>query len=190
MKKHIENIKRQAKEESMKGLYVIIGAVGGLLAAKGLKKLTEDKPSIDAITKYIIPTVLGGGGFLLTTMTENNSKLKYFGYGLEVAGVIEGVKLIPVAKEFLFSGLGDTEIPAATAFYTESESQKVINGVGLSALPIANATLREAARTEMQLPDLEGATNTEDLGYNPAQIDLGYNPSQTDDVDDKLNGII
>ena len=107
-------------------------------------------------------------------MTENNSKLKYFGYGLEVAGVIEGVKLIPVAKEFLFSGLGDTEIPAATAFYTESESQKVINGVGLSALPIANATLREAARTEMQLPDLEGAANTEDLGYNPAQIEDVY----------------
>lgn len=187
MKKHIENIKRQAKDESMKGLYVIIGAVGGLLAAKGLKKLTEDKPSIDAITKYIIPAVLGGGGFILTTATESNSKLKYFGYGLEVAGIIEGVKLIPVAKEFLLSGLGDTEIPAATAFYTESESQKLISGIGLSALPIGSASMREAMRSDMQLPDLEGANDNEDLGYNPSQTDLGYNASQTDD---DLNGIL
>lgn len=185
MKKYIENIKRQAKEESMKGFYVVIGAVTGLLAAKGLKKLTEDKPSIDAITKYIIPAVLSGGGFLLTSATDNNSKLKYFGYGLEVAGVIEGVKLIPVAKEFLLAGFGDVEIPAASAFYTESESQQVINGMGLASLPIGSASMREAMRSDMMLPELMGTSNS--LGYNPSQTDLGYNASQTDD---DLRGIL
>lgn len=193
MKKHIEKIKRQALQESQKAGLVILGAVGGLLAAKGLRKLTEDKPQFDAIAQYSIPVLMAGGGFLLTTVTDEKSKLKYLGYGLEVAGTIEGVKLIPVAKEYLSGFLGETDIPAASAFYTESEErQKLINGFGLSSLPIGNASMQEMSGNDVRLPDLDGlgynADQVEGLGYNESQVEgLGYNASQTGD---DLSGII
>lgn len=188
MKKHIENIKRQALEESQKASLVILGAVGGLLIAKGIRKLTEEHPQLNSIAQYATPFVMAGGGFLITTLTDEKSKAKYFGYGLEVAGTIEGIKLIPIAKEYLSGILGETEIPAASAFYTESEErQKLMNGFGLSSLPIGNASMQEVSSNDVRLPDLDGLGEHEDLGYNPAQTDLGYNPAQTDD---DLRGIL
>lgn len=184
MKKQLENIKKQARSEAMKTGLVILGAVGGVFLSKGIRKLTANHPKLDAITKYALPFVLGGGGFVLAAATDEKSKAKYLGYGLTVAGVIEGIVVFTGNKDILFGILGETEIPAANAFYTEStERQNIMSGFGLSSLPVGNATLQEAPTTETRLPELEGATD------NDTQ-DLGFNISATEDVDDKLNGII
>lgn len=186
MKKHIENIKKQAKDEAMKTGLVILGAVGGLVLAKAAKKITADRPSLDAIAKYGIPALLAGGGFILASATGEKNKAKYFGYGLATAGVIDGLKLIPVAKDWLSGILGDVEIPAASAFYTESEErQKLINGFGLGDLPVGNASMQEVQGMGVTLPDLDGLgfnpSIMEGLGYNADQTNLGYNAAQTDD---------
>lgn len=177
MKEIINKIKRQAKEEAMKGGLVIVGAVGGMLTAKGLDKLTENQPTWNAVVKYGMPVLLAGGGIILTTVTDEKSKLKYLGYGLEVAGVIEGVKLIPVVKDYLHGMLGNTEISAANAFLTENEErQKLMQGFGMTNLPVGKATLQEAPSFNTNLPDLEGTG-------------VGYNSSVTDDVD-PVSGIL
>lgn len=186
MNKHIDRIKKQVQDEAMKTGLVIVGAVGGLLAAKGIRKLTEEHPSFDAVAQYAIPVLMAGGGLLIASASEEKSKIKYLGYGLSVAGGIEGIKLIPIAKDYLSGILGDTDIPAASAFYTESEErQKLINGFGLASLPIGNASMQEVSGNDVRLPDLEGLgyneSQVEGLGYNPDQTDLGYNSSQTDD---------
>lgn len=179
MNKHIDKIKKNAAEEAMKTGMVIIGAVTGLLSAKGLRKLTEEHPSLDAIVQYLTPFVLAGGGFIISAVTEKDHKGKYFGYGLSVAGGIEGIKLIPVAKDYLSGILGETEI-SANSFLTENEErQKLMNGFGLSALPVGNASLSDAPSYETRLPDLEG---TDDSG-NTKNEDLGYNKSFTDNTD-------
>jgi len=182
MNKHFEKIKKNAVTEAKKSSLVILGAVGGLLLAKGIRKFTADNPTLDAVAQYGLPVLYGGGGFLITTMTEEKSNLKYIGYGLMVAGAIDGVKLIPVAKDFLSGILGDTEIPAANAFYTESaEREAIMSGFGLSALPVGKASMQDAQMYETSLPELEGAENQND--------DLGYSSSVTDDSD-QFRGIL
>lgn len=174
MNKHLEKIKRQAKNEAIKSSLVIIGAVGGLLLARGIRKFTEDNPTLDTVAKIGLPILYGGGGFLITTLTEEKSNVKYLGYGLMVAGAVDGVKLIPVAKEFLSGVLGDNEIPAANAFFTESQQREAImSGFGLSALPVGKASMQDAPIYDTRLPELEGAenTNTEDLGYSSSVTD-------------------
>lgn len=171
MNKHIEKIKKQALDEAMKTGLVILGAVSGTLAIKGLRKLTADNPTIDAVAEYALPVLFAGGGIIIAAATDTNSKAKYIGYGLAVAGGLEGIQLIPVAKEYL-SGITETEIPAANAFYTESEErEKIMSGFGLSALPVGNVSMQEASQLDTNLPELEGAqaTQSEDLGYNPSQ---------------------
>jgi hypothetical protein len=186
MKKHIEKIKRQAKDEAMKTGLVILGAVGGLVLSKFARKYTAEHPTMDAVAKYGIPALLAGGGFILAAATDTNSKAKYFGYGLSVAGAIEGIKIIPVAKDYLSGILGETDINAASAFYTESEErQKQISGFGLASLPVGNASMQEVQGLGVNLPELEGLgyneSIVEGLGYNADQTDLGFNASQTDD---------
>lgn len=186
MKNHIEKIKRQAKDEAMKTGLVILGAVGGLVLAKFTRKYTAEHPTMDAVAKYGIPALLAGGGFIIAAATDTNSKAKYFGYGLAVAGSIEGIKIIPVAKDYLSGILGETDIPAASAFYTESEErQKQINGFGLASLPVGNASMEDVQGMGVTLPDLDGLGFNESIiegfGYNGDQVDLGYNASQTDD---------
>lgn len=177
MKKQIENIKQQAKAESMKAGLVILGAVGGLVLAKAAKKFTANHPSLDAIAKYGIPALLAGGGFLIAAATDKDNKAKYLGYGLTAAGVIDGIRLIPVAKEWVSGILGEADIPAASAFYTESEErQKLISGFGLGDLPVGTASMQDVQGMGVNLPDLDG------LGYNPSIVEgLGYNASQTDE---------
>lgn len=189
MKKYIERIKKQAASEAGKTSLVILGAVGGVLLAKGIRKFTEDKPTLDNVAKITIPILYGGGGFILTSATEEKSNLKYLGYGLITAGVIETVRVIPFTKDFLIGFLGDTEIPAANAFFTEDESRRAImNGFGLSALPVKNASMQEAARYDTNLPELEGA-DQDDLEGSDDNSELGFNPSATDDVDN-ISGIL
>ncbi|OFY86584.1 MAG: hypothetical protein A3F72_08900 [Bacteroidetes bacterium RIFCSPLOWO2_12_FULL_35_15] len=182
MNKHIEKIKKQALDEAMKTGLVLIGAVSGTLAIKGIRKFTEEHPTMDAVAEYALPLLFAGGGIIIAAATDANSKAKYFGYGLAVAGGFEGIKIIPVAKDYLSGILGETEIPAASAFYTESEErEKLMNGFGLSALPVGNASMQEVASIQSNLPDLEGAEN---IGNE----DLGYNASQTDD--EEIKGIL
>lgn len=181
MKNSIERIKKQYKDEALKTFLVIIGAVGGSFAIKGIRKLTADSPTIDAIAEYGLPILFAGSGFLIAAATEPNSKAKYFGYGLVAAGGIEGIKIIPAAKEYL-SGLGETEIPAASAYYTESEErQKLMSGFGLASLPVGNVMMQEASAMDTNLPELEGAEERE-------SEDLGYNGEATSEAD--LNGIL
>ncbi len=179
----IEKIKKQAAEEAMKAGLVILGAVGGLLVIKGIRKFTEEHPTMDAVAQYALPVLFSGGGIIIAAATDEKSKAKYFGYGLTVAGTIEGIKLIPVAKDYLLGILGETEIPAASAFYTESdEREKLMAGFGLSTLPVGNAAMQEVPSMLMNLPDLE---STEEVSGE----DLGYNSSATDDTD-AVRGIL
>lgn len=195
MNKHIERIRKQAASEAKKSGLVILGAVGGLLIAKGIRKFTEDKPTLDSVAKIAIPSLYTGGGFILTTVTEEKSNLKYLGYGLMVAGVIEGVKLIPVAKDYLSGLLGENEIPAANAFFTEDESRNALmNGFGLSSLKVGKTSMQDAERYNTNLPDLEGAeddlqSSQDDLEGSEDNGDLGFNPSATDDADN-MSGIL
>lgn len=184
MKKRIENIKRNAKDEGMKTLMVVLGAITGTLAAKGIRKITESKPQLSAIANYATPLLLGGGGFILAAGTEKTEeKIKYFGYGLTVAGTYEGIKLIPVVKDILNGVLGNTEIPAANAFYTESEERgRIMEGFGLAALPVGSTVLQDATGYETNLPQLDETNTYQGTG------NLGFNPSATDDVD--LSGIV
>ena len=178
----IEKIKKQALEESMKAGMVILGAVGGLLVIKGIRKMTEEHPTMDTVAQYALPVLFSGGGIILAAATDEKSKVKYFGYGLTVAGAIEGVKLIPVAKDYLTGILGETEIPAATAFYTESDEQaKLMEGFGLDSIPVGNAAMQEAPSLLLSLPELGEAEETGE--------DLGFNPSTTDDTD-AIKGIL
>lgn len=179
MKKYIERIKKQAKDESMKTGLVILGAVSGVLIAKGVRKLTESKPNLSAIVEYSVPIVLTGGGFLLATASEERSNAKYFGYGLAVSGAYEGLKVIPFTKDILSGILGETEIPAANAFFTEREErQRVMEGFGLSALPVGNSLMQDAAKQEIDLPELDGIRSN-----------LGYSSSITSEADD-IKGIL
>jgi hypothetical protein len=174
MNKHIEKIKKQAAQEAMKAGLVILGTVGGMVVIKSIRKFTQDNPSMDTAMQYALPIIVAGGGIIIAAATDEKSKAKYFGYGLSVAGAIEGIKLIPVAKDYLSGILGETEIPAASAFYTENEAQqKLMSGFGLSDLPVGNTMMQPAAMMQNNLPDLEGAEDTrnEDLGYNPASTD-------------------
>ncbi len=181
MSKHLDKIKKQFKQETIKTFWVVLGTVGGLFTIKGIRKYTEDKETLDKIAEWVLPIVFGSGGFLLTTLTDENSKAKYLGYGLIAAGTIEGIKIIPAAKDFLGS-IGTTEIPAADAYYSESEErQKLMNGFGLSELPMGNASIQDAMSYSTDLPELQGAEES-------TNEDLGYTGSQTEDVD--LNGII
>lgn len=177
MKKYIENIKRQAKEDAMKAGLVVLGVVGGMVSSKLLDKVTQDKPTLNAIVKYGYPALLTGGGFILSSAVDPNKKIKYLGYGLTAAGIVEGIKIIPIAKDYLQGILGDTEIPAANAFLTESEErQRIMQGFGMTSLPVGKATLQNVNNFEPNLPELEGAN-------------LGYNGSVTDDVD-PISGIL
>ena len=179
MKKHIEKIKRQYKDELMKAGLVILGAVTGTVLIKGIRKFTAENPTLDGIAQYGMPVLTAGGGFLITAATDEKSKAKYFGYGLEVAGIVEGVKLIPIAQEYLSGLLGNSDIPSASQYYTEDAARaQIMEGFGLSSLPVGNAAMQEVGDNGTHLPDLEGQEDQ----------DLGYNGESTSDVD--VRGII
>jgi hypothetical protein len=181
MNKQVEKIKRQAKDEALKTGFVILGAVSGIVSANLLDKLTAAQPTLNAVVKYGYPAILAGGGFILSAATETNSKAKYFGYGLSVAGAYKGIQLIPFAKDYLQGVLGDVAIPDATEYLTENEERnKLLKGLGLSTLPVNNAVMQEAAAYTTRLPELETIEGI---------AGLGFNASMTDDADE-IKGII
>ena len=179
MKKRIEIIKKNAVDETKKVGMVILGFIGGKGLAYGIDKLVEKYPDYEMAAKIAKPVVLGGGGLLLSFgTTEDEVLAKYFGYGLATAGTIEGLKLIPFAKDFL-GGFGEN----INTFYTESDKPALeLGNFGLNNLPISSYNLQDAPEMRIELPVLDEKVGN--LGYNPAQVDLGYNPAQTE-----INGL-
>src|ERR1044071_9336108 len=134
MKKRIEIIKKNAITETKKVGLVILGYIGGKGLAYGIDKLVEQYPDYEMMAKIAKPIVLGGGGLLLSYGTTDDEMLaKYLGYGLATAGTVEGLKLIPFAKEIL-DGVGDD----VNTYYTESDKPALdLGSFGLNALPVS-----------------------------------------------------
>lgn len=182
MKKRIENIKKQYADEGKKVFMVVLGFASGAAIAKGMDWLTEKYPQVEPFVKYGKPLVLGGGGYLISAATSSDEKAaKHFGYGLTASGAFEGLKLIPIAKDYLsLSGIGDN-IP--TTYYTENNSNLELGNFGLNALPVNSFTMEDAPSFNLNLPALDNETNIS--GTNS----FGYNGDATDDVDN-IQGII
>jgi hypothetical protein len=181
MKNRIDNIKRQAGDESKKALMVVLGFASGAAIAKGMDMLSEKFPQAEPFVKYARPVILSGGGFLISAAASNEEKaLKHFGYGLVASGAFEGLKLIPIAKEYLsLSGVNDMP----TTYYTENSSNLELGSFGLNAIPIGSFTMEDAPSFSINLPSLDNETNFS--GNNS----FGYNGDTTGDAD-RIKGII
>ncbi len=182
MKKRIENIKKQAAKEGLRLTYVIAGFVAGRAFAAGMDWLASKYPEHEGIFKYSKAPVLGATGVFLTMSSDPSAEFeKHFGYGITASAAFEGIKIIPVAKDYL------GEINFEPAYYREDEKPAIqIGDFGIKSLPIKSVEIGEVKPIEVDLPELEGAAN---LGYNKAYTDdLGYNRSATEDAD--MNGII
>lgn len=183
MKNRIENIKRQYADEGKKVFMVVLGFASGAAIAKGMDMLTEKFPQAEPFVKYGRPLILSGGGFLISASTTNDEKaLKSFGYGLVAAGAFEGLKLIPIAKDYLsLSGLGEN---MPTTYYTENSNSNLELGTfGLNALPVNSFSMEDAPSFSLNLPALDNETTIS--GNNG----IGYNGEVTDDADN-INGIL
>jgi hypothetical protein len=185
MKKRIEILKRDGVDNAKKIGMVLLGFIGGRAIAYGLDKLIEKYPDYDTIITASKHTVLAGGGLALTFLTDKEEQeLKHLGYGLTIAEGVEGMKLIPIAKDML-GGFGNT-------YYTESDKPMLeLGNFGLNSLPVSSYNMEDAPTMRLELPPLGGS----DLGYNPAQNDLGYNPAQNDlgyssSITDDISGIL
>jgi hypothetical protein len=185
MKKRIEILKKDGVDNAKNLGMVLLGFIGGRAIAYGLDKLIEKYPDYDTIITASKHTVLGGGGLILTFLTDKEEQeLKHLGYGITIAEGVEGMKLIPIAKEML-GGFGD-----GNTYYTEGDKPLLeLGNFGLNNLPIASYDTQDAPIMRFDLPVLDESVGNlgynpaqNDLGYNPAQNDLGYNASQTDDV--------
>ena len=184
MKKRIENIKKQYKEEGKKVLFVLLGFATGTAIVKGAKFLGEKYPQMEPFMKYATPIALGLGGWVISSATEKEENAaRHLGYGITTSAVFEGVKLIPVVGDYL-KGL---EGNLGTTYYMENDKPILELGeFGINALPMKSMEMQDAPKVNFELPELEG---TSDLGYNGSQIDdLGYNASETDDAD--MGGLI
>lgn len=182
MKNRIENIKKQYADEGKKVFMVVLGFASGAAISKGLELLSEKYPQVEPFVKYAKPFVLGGGGYLISAATTNEEKgLKSFGYGLVASGAFEGLKLIPIAKDYLsLSGLGD--IP--TTYYTENNNSNLeLGNFGLNAIPLQSFEMEEAPTFSLNLPALDNET------VISGNTGVGYNGDATDDVDN-IQGIL
>lgn len=183
MKKQIENIKRNWKSESKKAAFVILGFVGGQALSKGIDWLAQKYPQLEPAVKFGKPVVLAGGGWLLTNATSPDQlALKYIGYGLQTAGAFEGVKLIPIAKDFL-NGVDDN---ISGTYYMENEKPLLELGTfGINALPVKSLDMENAPEMRLELPELDGLNLENMSGTDDENIsgsDLGYDPDKFDGI--------
>lgn len=182
--------------EGKKILLVFLSAYGTAALNKGLDKLMEDHPDIGSWLKYLRPLgeiVTGLGIAAASTPAKGEGKgeeesiLKYIGYGVAIGGGIDGIRLIPyVGDVYQLNGLG--ELPANTVYYTEPEMNKLeLGNFGLAALPVTTVEMQAAPQYDVDLPDLEGYGTYK----KPAEKnkDFGYNGEMTRDTDD-LSGLI
>lgn len=182
MKKQIENIKRNWKNESKKAAFVILGFVGGQALSKGIDWLATKYPQLEPAVKFGKPVVLAGGGWLLTNATSPDQlALKYIGYGLQTSGAYEGIKLIPIAKDFL-NGVDDN---INGTYYMENEKPLLELGTfGINALPVKSLDMENAPEMRLELPELDGL-NLENMSGTDDEIngaDLGYDPDKFDGI--------
>lgn len=180
MKKLKDNIKKQYAKEAARFAYVFLGFVSGRAFARGIDFLSEKYPDQESWLKYVKAPSLGIGGYLLSSASDPNSEfLKHFGYGVSASAAYEGIKITPIAKDYLL-GIGEN---MEKTYYREDDKPAIqIGDFGIQSLPIKSLEFGEVQPIEVELPDLEneGTTTPEDLGYNP---------SATRDTDD-MQGII
>lgn len=183
MKKRIENIRKQAGDETKKVLFVLLGFATGAAIAKGARFIGDKYPQMQPYMQYATPILLAGGGWVISAASEKEEiAIKHIGYGLATSGVYEGVRLVPVVKDFL-SGL---EGNLGRTYYMENDKPILELGeFGINSLPMKSMEMQDAPMVKIELPELEGAKN---LGYNKSITDLGYSSSATDDVD--LSGLL
>lgn len=183
MKNQIQNIKKNGVTEAKKAAFVILGFISGQALSKGLDMLVTKYPEIEATVKFGKPIVLAGGGWLLSSATnENQNELKHLGYGLSISGAFEGLKLVPIAKEYL--NLGSLEGNFGS-YYMENEKPLLELGeFGINALPVKSLDIENAPEVRLELPNLEGAEpeleGSED--DTVSGIDLGYDPERFDGI--------
>lgn len=186
MKKQVENIKKQYKREGARFLYVVLGFVTGKAFASGMDWLATKFPEQEGWFKYSKAPLLGVTGFLLSSASDEKSEfVKHFGYGVTGSAAFEGLKITPIAQDYLM-GIGDS---IEKRYYREDEKPAIaIGDFGISSLPIRSVEMGEIQPIEVELPELEGA-----LGYNKSATrdtdNLGYNKSATLDTED-VRGII
>lgn len=180
MKNIIAKIKKNAGKESKKALYVILGFASGTAIAKGMDWIANKYPQYASILSYGKPILIGGGGWFISTLTEEDKQaLKHLGYGLQVSGALEGAKLLPFAKDFLSgvdSGMG-------TTYYIENGKPLIdLGNFGINSLPVGSINLETAPSIKLDLPNLEG-TDPELEGTEEDQMNgLGYNSEKFDGI--------
>jgi len=173
MKKRIANIKKQYGKEGKRFLYVWAGFITGRAFAAGMNMLAEKFPEKEDWFKYSKAPLLGIGGYLLCSASDPDAEFaKHFGYGIGASAAFEGIKIIPVAKDYL------GEVNFEKTYYREDDKPALsIGEFGIKSLPIKSVELGEIQPIEVDLPELEGASGN-----------LGYNKAATEDAD--MNGII
>lgn len=173
MKKRIENIKKQYAKEGKRLLFVVAGFVAGRAFASGMDWLASKYPEHENWFKYSKAPALGVGGFLLTAASDSDAEFaKHFGYGMTASAAFEGIRIIPVAKDYLGS------INFEPTYYREDEKPALqIGDFGIKSLPVKSVEIGEVKALDVDLPELEGTGS-----------DLGYNKSATTDTD--VTGII
>lgn len=182
MNKRIEILKKNAKDESMNNLLVVVGFLSGTIIAKGARKLAVSHPALSNFVEYGTPVVLALTGWSITALTTEKEKVKYIGYGLVASATFETIKIIPTIADNLLSGVGDN--PAIRNYFTENEEQsRAIEGTTLADIPINTASMQQADKVYANLPELDGTDDEV-----PVIMGLGYNSAQTQDAD--MRGII
>lgn len=176
MKKQIENIKKQYKNETKKIVMVVLGFVSGAAIAKGISMLAEKFPDYEKYLTYSKAPLLGASGWLICNASDTDAVLtKHFGYGVSASAALEGIRIIPIAKDFL-DGVGNN---MQKTYYTEGD-QLQLGSFGLNSLPVKSIEMGEVQPIQIDLPELDAERRSGDLGYNK---------DQTSDADN-MKGII
>jgi len=175
MKKRIENIKKQYGKEGKRLLFVWAGFITGRAFAAGMNMLAEKFPEQENWFKYGKAPVLGLSGWLICSASSPDAEFaKHFGYGIGASAALEGIKIIPIAKDYL----GEVDSSFEKTYYREDDKPAIsIGEFGIKSLPIRSVEMGEVEPIEIELPELDGASEN-----------LGYNKAATEDAD--MNGII
>lgn len=172
MKNIIGKIKKDAGKESKKALYVVLGFASGTVLAKGMNWIATKYPEYEPLMTYGKPLLIGGGGWIISTITEDGQiAAKHIGYGLQAAGALEGVKLLPFAKEFL-NGVDEG---SGTTYYMENNKPSIdLGNFGINSLPVNSISMENAPSIKLDLPNLDARERDDQingLGYNSEKFD-------------------
>lgn len=183
MKKQIANIKRNIKDESIRTGFAILGFLIGKGMSKGFDWMATKYPQYEQAIKILKPFIILAHGLTISSAAEDNQKsAKAFGYALSAVGVYEGIKLIPIAKNFFE---GDTGVQGFSGnYYMESDKPMLELGqFGINSLPINSLDMESAPETRLELPELDGTENDLEGSEEDYMSGLGYDP-------DKFEGLL